>query len=350
MLSRVLDEDPEIEVVGTASNGKLGLAKISQLKPDVVVMDLEMPVMGGLEALPILRREHHRLPVVVFSAQSEEGAGKTLEALALGANAFCAKPTGVSGPAEAMQCMRDSLLPEIRALCGLRGARPTLIPKSPAPTPIARKRTARTRPVEILLIGSSTGGPNALMDVIPLLPADLPVPVVIVQHMPPMFTKMLAKRLDAASQISVAEATHGAPLKKGLAYIAPGDFHMVLDSKVRARVLLNQEAPENSCRPAVDPLFRSAAKHYGASCLAVVLTGMGKDGTAGAKLLVDQGSKVMAQDEETCVVWGMPGHVVRAGLADDILPLKQIGATITRRITRSRTLMPQSSHAIGGGR
>lgn len=333
MLSQVLDADPAIKVVGTAVNGKVGLAKIGQLKPDLVVLDLEMPVMDGLTLLPLLRQGHPRLPVVVFSAISEIGADTTLEALARGANDYCTKPTNTKGPADAMARVRDELLPKVKALSGVRAKAPRLIAAPIAPK---RRGVGAGRPVELLVIGASTGGPNALMDVFSRLPADLPVPVLVVQHMPPTFTKMLAKRLDATSPLRCMEAWHGAPLERGLAYVAPGGFHMVVEAKRNRCICINEDPPENSCRPAVDPLFRSAAKHYGASCLAVIMTGMGKDGTAGGLLLAGQGAKIFLQDEATSVVWGMPGAAHRAGLGDEILPLKKLGDAVAQRIMRSR--------------
>lgn len=344
MLSQVLDADPAIEVVGTAVNGKVGLAKIEQLKPDLVVLDLEMPVMDGLTMLPLLRQKHPRLPVVIFSAISEEGADSTLEALARGANDYCTKPTQTKGPADAVARVRDELVPKVKALCGVRTKAPR-----PIATPVAPKmrRNGSGRPVELLVIGTSTGGPNALMDVFPRLPADLPVPILVVQHMPATFTKMLAKRLDGASALRCLEAWDGAPLERGLAYVAPGGFHMVVEARSRCCVSINEDPPENSCRPAVDPLFRSAAKHYGASCLAVIMTGMGRDGTAGALLLAEQGAKIVLQDEASSVVWGMPGTAHRAGLADEILPLDRLGDAVTQRIVRSRRLPTQRLKAAG---
>jgi two-component system, chemotaxis family, protein-glutamate methylesterase/glutaminase len=188
----------------------------------------------------------------------------------------------------------------------------------------------------LVAIGVSTGGPNALAELIPALPGDLAVPVLVVQHMPPMFTRLLAARLDAQSALTVREATDGLPLTPGTVTIAPGDFHMVVDRDgSRARVVLNQDPPENSCRPAVDPLFRSVAAAYGSRVLGVVLTGMGQDGLRGCENVRDAGGRVLAQDEASSVVWGMPGFVVRAGLADRVLPLADIAAEIMRRVSAS---------------
>jgi two-component system chemotaxis response regulator CheB len=209
----------------------------------------------------------------------------------------------------------------------------------PRPASVAPARitpTASSLTIEILAVGCSTGGPNALADVIPQLPAELPVPVVIVQHMPPLFTKMLAERLDSKSKIKVVEGQAGMVLAPGAAYLAPGDYHMVLQRKGLQTVLsLNQDPPENSCRPAVDVMFRSVASLYGSTVLGVILTGMGQDGLRGCELIHEAGGQILAQDEASSVVWGMPGFVAKAGLADRVLPLSVIAQEMVRRIDRS---------------
>ena len=338
IVTDVLSGDPEIEVVGTAANGRIALQKIPQVNPDLVTMDVEMPEMDGLATVRALRKTHPRLPVIMFSTLTARGASATLEALASGANDYVTKPANVGSVAVAMNRIREELIPKIKALCCKAK------PAAPSPTEKFRAaaRPARTpvvppggkAAIEAVLIGVSTGGPNALAEVIPALP-KLPVPVLIVQHMPPVFTRLLAERLNQTAQMPVKEAAAGDVVQPGTIYIAPGDFHMTIEPGKPPRIALNQEAPENSCRPAVDVLFRSAVAIYGAKTLAVILTGMGTDGHRGCELIREAGGGVIVQDEETSVVWGMPGCVARAGLADRQLPLDQIAPVIAERVASS---------------
>jgi two-component system chemotaxis response regulator CheB len=346
MVSEVLSEDPAILVVGSAANGKIGLSKIPQVNPDLVTLDIEMPEMDGLATLAGIRKTWPRLPVIMFSTLTRRGAAATLDALALGANDYVTKPERVENTAAAAQFLRRELIPRIKALCHRTTLQPaaghSAVAAAMAATAAAAARApAGVRPpskaVEIVTIGVSTGGPNALATVIPSLPADFPVPVVIVQHMPPMFTRLLAERLASQSSIRVAEATEGAVLEPGLALVAPGDHHMLLRRDVRGvSVVLNQDPPENSCRPAVDVLFRSVAQVYGASALAVVLTGMGQDGLHGCSRIREAGGQILVQDEATSVVWGMPGYVANAGLADAVLPIQEVAPAIVRRARERR--------------
>jgi two-component system chemotaxis response regulator CheB len=327
-----LSADPEIEVVGTASNGRIALTKMTQVNPDLVILDVEMPEMDGLQALAAIRKDFRRIPVIMFSALTEQGAAATLDALALGATDYFTKPAGAGGLEESRRVIREELIPAIKALCTPKA--PSAVP-SPAPPPGAPP--SRIGRIEAVVIGVSTGGPNALADIFQTLPADLPVPVMIVQHMPPMFTRLLAERLTATSKLPVREAVSGAALRIGQALIAPGDFHMtVVQDGAQTRVLLHQDPPENSCRPAADPLFRSAAKVFGPGVLAVVLTGMGQDGLRGCEAVRAAGGQVIVQDEATSVVWGMPGFVARAGLADKVLPLAMVGMEVVKRVTGGR--------------
>lgn len=338
LLSQVLSEHPELEVVGTAANGRIALQKLEQTSPDVVVLDLEMPEMNGLECLEALRAERPKLPVVMYSTLTRRGALATLDALALGATDYATKPEAGSTD-EAMAQVRDTLVPKLLALSPRR---PILPVPPPLPTPVAPGR-APSRPVELVVIGCSTGGPNALAEVMPRLPGDLAAPILIVQHMPPMFTRLLAERLSRLSAFDVREAESGAMLSPGRALVAPGDHHMVVRrGDGRLSVALNQGPPENSCRPAVDVLFRSAAERVGAGVLGVVLTGMGRDGQVGAKAISEAGGRILVQDATTSVVWGMPGFVVEAGLADEVLPIGEIGPAIARHVA--------ASHAVGPGR
>jgi two-component system chemotaxis response regulator CheB len=320
LVTKALTGDPAIDVVGTASSGRLALERVRQLTPDVVTLDIEMPDMDGLETLRRLRAEHPRLPVVMFSSLTERGAAATLDALALGANDYVTKPTLVGSHAGAMATVRDQLVPRIKALCAARTpALPQLLVR---PTRPEVERPEPTQPVDVVAIGASTGGPDALMTVLQALPADFRLPILVVQHMPALFTRLFARRLDANCAISVREARDGDPIEPGTALVAPGDFHLAVASEGgRPRAVVHQQGPENWVRPAVDVLFRSVAEVYRARALAVVLTGMGQDGIRGCEQLRDAGAQVVAQDEATSVVWGMPGGVAKAGLAGTVLPI-----------------------------
>lgn len=347
MLTDILSQDPDIEVAGTASNGHIAIAKLTQLQPDVVVMDVEMPVMTGLEALPEMRKTHPKLPIIMFSTLTTRGGTATLDALSLGATDYVAKPANVGSVGESIEKIRAELIPKVKTLGGGRRFAPPAPP--PLRTLVANRPRIGTARVDAVVIGVSTGGPRALQEVIPLLPAGLPVPVLIVQHMPPIFTKLLADRLDQQSPIHVEEASEGRAVEPGLVLIAPGDQHMVM-ARSGPQVLahLNQDPPESSCRPAADPLFRSAAQVWGSNVLAVVLTGMGQDGYLGCGVVREAGGQVVVQDEATSVVWGMPGAVARAGLAEAQLPVEQVAQEITRRVGAGRP--PSLSGAHSGAR
>ncbi|MBL9162732.1 MAG: chemotaxis response regulator protein-glutamate methylesterase [Planctomycetaceae bacterium] len=331
-----LEAQADIEVAGSASTGRMALEKMNQLNPDLVVLDIEMPDMDGLTALTHLRGSHPATPVVMFSSLTELGAAATLEALSRGASDFFAKPGGPGGLEASRQIIRAELIPSIRALCASKPPSPPNREKTPT-TPRPSRPIASNARIDVLAIGASTGGPNALAEIFTLLPPSLPVPIVVVQHMPPMFTHMLAERLSKNSQISTVEAKSGSELEPGKAWVAPGDHHLILVREgQRIRTKINQEPPENACRPAVDPLFRSVASLYGANCLAVVLTGMGQDGLRGCEAIRAAGGQILTQDEATSVVWGMPGFVARAGLADRVLPLPMMAGEIVRRIRGGR--------------
>lgn len=341
ILTNVLSEDPELEIVGVAANGKIALQKIPQVNPDLITLDIEMPILDGLETLKEIRKDYPRLPVIMFSTLTERGAEATLDALTLGASDYVTKPANVGKVSESAERLRMELVPKIKAL----------VPKfetaveRPGPSaPVVRAKSGPLQPrpagpqrVDIVAIGISTGGPNALAELLPALRKDFPVPVVIVQHMPPVFTLNLAKRLDAKSAVTVQEGVEGGKLEPGKVWIAPGSFHMKL-RRVGAGVELtiNEDPPENSCRPAVDVLFRSVAEIYGAHSLAVVMTGMGYDGHLGGEEIRERGGTVLAQDEESSVVWGMPGIVVTSGLSDGVFSLDDLPAAITRRVMRGR--------------
>lgn len=326
LVTDALAADKQIEIVGTAQNGRVALEKVKELTPDVVSMDIEMPEMNGIEAVRALRRTHPRIPVIMFSTLTERGAAATLDALAAGASDYVTKPSNVGSISEGQRSIREQLIPRIKALTGARrlaGAHEAARPPLP---PTAREGRSRTGAFGVLAIGSSTGGPDALAEVLTTLPADLPVPVVVVQHMPPVFTRLLAQRLDASCRVRVREATDGDALAPGNVLIAPGGTHMEVRRQGTSHVVrLTEDPPENFCRPAVDVLFRTVSSVYGESVLGMVLTGMGRDGERGATVIRKAGGEVVVQDEATSVVWGMPGAVASSGQADRILPLDRLG-------------------------
>jgi two-component system chemotaxis response regulator CheB len=342
IVTDVLGADPEIEVAGTAANGKIALAKIPQINPDLITLDVEMPEMDGITTVREIRKLYPRLPIIMFSTLTSRGASAAFDALAAGANDYVTKPANVGSVAAAMTRIREELIPKIKALCGSTPAPPAQKISRPAETsslgtirPIVRTAASR---VEVVVIGVSTGGPNALAEVIPALPGDLPVPILIVQHMPPVFTRVLAERLNQKAHLTVKEAEDGETILPGKVYIAPGDYHMTLErSTLHRKIRLNQDIPENSCRPAVDVLFRSAALAEGPATLGVILTGMGQDGLRGSQAIQEARGRIIAQDEATSVVWGMPGFIARAGLAEQLVPLNGIAAAITRRVMQHRT-------------
>jgi len=342
-LSNAIATDPQLEVVGTAANGAIALQKVALLEPHVVTMDIEMPEMSGLEALKAIRKTHPTLPVIMVSSLTERGAVATLEALSLGATDYVTKPSGLSsaGDSEKDNFVRD-LLPKLKGLGARKGIAARAAAPAPARVPPAARRTAR---IEVVAIGISTGGPNALAELIPALPADFPVPIMIVQHMPPLFTKLLAERLATKASIRVHEGNAGEPLTAGSVIIAPGNQHMVVERSASGfHIGLNQGPLENSCRPAVDVLFRSASEVFGGGVLAVVMTGMGQDGLHGCEAVHERGGQVFVQDEKSSIVWGMPGFVAEAGLADEILPLNQLAPAIVRSVRVGR----DSARAAGG--
>ena len=417
LLTSALTAHPEIEVVGTAANGILGLAKVMQLEPEAVILDIEMPEMDGIATLTKLRKTHPRLPVIMFSTLTQRGADVTFDALAAGASDYVLKPSTQNG--ETLEgVVSSSLVPKLLALARSRpsapgksegtvgalernvfearaaskqmaglsakpaalagpalgsapptGTKPMLRPEAsrfpsrpsvnlqvpaglrPDPGALAKSVKASMphasqpvvggpafqallrKQIQIIVIASSTGGPNALAEVLPRLPKQLPVPIVLVQHMPPIFTRCLAERLNLRSELDVLESAGGELLRAGSIYIAPGNRHLELQrAPDGVRTLLSDGPQENSCRPAADVLFRSAARCYGAGVLAVVLTGMGQDGARGAREIRDAGGRVLVQSGPTCVVWGMPKAVEDSGLAEAVVPLSEMAAAILQRV------------------
>ena len=343
LVTRALEEDAEIEVVGTAANGAIALQRIPQFNPDLLTLDIEMPEMDGLETLRRLRRDYPQLRVIMFSTLTERGAAVTLEALTLGASDYVTKASNEGSLDRSMARLREELVPKIKQFFILPGRSRAAARPEPAQVQVAPSlwrstpfpQSAKARP-KAVVIGVSTGGPTALGAILPQLPAEFPLPILIVQHMPPLFTRFLAERLCSSCRLSVKEASQGDQVVAGKILIAPGDFHMkVASNGGAARVYLDQSPPQNSCRPAVDALFSSIGEAYGGAVIAVILTGMGQDGLRGAQVLKAQGASILAQDEASSVVWGMPGAVVNAGLADRVLPLDQVVPEILRRADRT---------------
>jgi two-component system chemotaxis response regulator CheB len=327
LVTQALEQDPMIEVVGSASNGAIGLRRISEFRPDVITLDIEMPDMNGLEMLRRIRKEAPHLRVIMFSTLTERGAAVTLEALALGADDYITKVSNEGSLDRSLVRLKEEMVPKIKQFFNVAVTTPRPGPVSvrvPPPSTALAARTVGHRP-RVLVIGVSTGGPAALGAILPSLPKDFPLPILLVQHMPPLFTRLLAERLDATCKLKVKEAAEGEAIAAGTILIAPGDYHMkVASSATGMKVCLDQSPRQNSCRPAVDALFASVAEIYGGAVVAVILTGMGHDGLLGVEALRTRGASVLAQDEASSVVWGMPGAVVNAGLADRVLPLDAI--------------------------
>lgn len=342
LITRMLTSDSGIEVVGTARDGRDALKKIDLLGPDLVTLDVEMPEMDGIATLREIKRTSPRTLIVMCSSLTERGATTTLDALLAGADDYVTKQHSGEMGASAYDTLRADLLGKIHQLSKKKAI--GSMPKSAStPRPAApivstlqpvHLRSRSSRKPEILVIGVSTGGPSALAEIMPMFPADFPLPVAIVQHMPPIFTHLLAERLSKLGKLSVVEASQGMPVSRGQVLIAPGGFHMKLVRSPNQSVVvqLNQDPQENSCRPAVDVLFRSVAEAYGGAVLSVVLTGMGQDGLNGVRALKVHDVPVFVQDAATSVVWGMPRAIADAQLADFILPLRDIVPAILRSL------------------
>jgi two-component system chemotaxis response regulator CheB len=344
LLCDALAASAEVEVAGTASSGTIALGKIPQLNPDVITLDIEMPGLDGLQTLTEIRKLYPKLPVIMFSTLTERGAAITLDALSLGASDYATKPSNSASLAHAMEQVRRELVAKIVSLAG----RPSHAVPPRAPVSLPREKPGGQR-IDIVAIGTSTGGPIALAAVLPRLPENFPVPVVVVQHMPPIFTRLFSERLNKLAAVEVHEGETGRKLEPGQVWIAPGGHHMTVAREGTNVVLaMNDDPPENFCRPAVDVLFRSVAQVYGPNVLAVVLTGMGADGLRGSQWIREAGGNVIAQDEATSVVWGMPGAVVGAGQASGVYSLETVAGEIVRRIN-THTRIAQRTQAAAQG-
>ncbi len=370
IVTRWLEVDPDIKVVASYSNGAVAVRQLLDTQPDVLLLDIEMPEMDGMTALPLLLKAQPDLKIIMSSTLTRRNAEISLRALSMGAVDYIAKPESRYAGSDDF---RNELIEKVKVHATIRKSRsssprpspiaapvrpavstaPAVTPRPPiSPRPatpgstpgpvtsgsiwgkqqVVLRPASRARPA-ILAIGSSTGGPQALFKLLGALSPDLNLPVVITQHMPATFTAILAEHIQNATKRTCKEAVSGEPLVSGQIYVAPGDFHMTIMAEGSGKVLrLNQDAPENFCRPAVDPMFRSVAKIYGAQALALILTGMGSDGREGARILVDAGGTLVCQDEASSVVWGMPGAAATAGLASSVVGLDQLPAALSRLI------------------
>jgi two-component system chemotaxis response regulator CheB len=339
-LGNLLALDPEIAIVATAGNGAQALAQIADTRPDLVTLDIDLQGMDGVETLVEIRKRYPRLPVIMLSTLTDHAAMATLDALERGASDYVTQPAGESAELPPERRATE-LIRKIKSLCAARTAAPYFslrLPMASLASPLTTASPPALARVNVVAIGASTGGPNALRSLIEQLPGDFAVPILIVQHMPPLFTRMLAERLDVLGRLKVREAENGVILLPGEAWIAPGDQHITVTRRGTEFVIgLNRGARENSCRPAVDVLFRSVAQAYKSNSLAIVLTGMGTDGTRGSADIRKAGGQVIVQDEASSVVWGMPGSVVAAQASDHIYPLDRIGLEALRRVSVRRS-------------
>jgi len=359
----VLAEIPGVEVVGTASNGKTAISRIISLHPDLLTLDIEMPGMDGIEVLETINRQELDVGVIMLSSLTHEGSELTVKALQLGAFDFIPKPESGS-MSENKAVIKEKLSTIIRSFAGRReikrilsghvtmprhADRPTAMetlrrPLVTAETvaerleKVARKRPGRMLASKVVAIGISTGGPRALGTLIPMLPEDINIPILIVQHMPPLFTQSLAKSLNSKTGLHVKEAENGEPLVPNTVYIAPGGRHMKLSTGANGEkiITITDDPPENSCRPSVDYLFRSVAKHFGEAATGVIMTGMGSDGSRGLEIMKKNNAFVVAQDEPTCTVFGMPRGPIEAGIVDVVAPLDKIAGEIVNSVRMSR--------------
>jgi two-component system, chemotaxis family, protein-glutamate methylesterase/glutaminase len=341
LVTRWLGEASDIEVVSTQRNGQKALDALAAADPEVIILDIEMPEMDGMTALPQILRQKPNIAVIMASTLTRRNAEISLKALSLGARDYIPKPEAQHGMVTADDFRRD-LLDKVRALAPRRRTAPGSAPRAvsagrtapakPSPAipsgPISLRNPSSVRP-RVLLIGSSTGGPPALTAVLEAFgKTPVSVPILITQHMPPTFTGILAEHLARASGLPAAEGQHGEPISPGRIYVAPGGRHMLIEGGTVPSIRLDDSPPVNYCKPAVDPLFESGAKAYGAATLALVLTGMGHDGAEGSRAVAATGGTVVAQDEASSVVWGMPGATARAGVCSAVLPLDRIPGQI----------------------
>lgn len=355
LLRSVISSDPALEVAGGAADGESALGILDSLRPDLILLDVEMPVMDGLSTLRRLRQSGNRMPVIMCSSLTQRGARITIDALAGGASDYVAKPVAQGGVENATEILAQELLPRIHALTSRTLQDPAAPPRHAAQESAGGKpRSALPGCIpEVVVIGVSTGGPAALDVLLPALPSDFPLPILVVQHMPELFTQQLAVRLNQHCLLRVREAVEGDPIRPGTIHIARGNWHLQVLAPSRsgsaATLHLAQTPLENHCRPSVDVLFASAATLFGPGVLAVVLTGMGSDGLAGARLVRAKGGLVLVQDQATSAVWGMPGVVAEAGLAHRVLPLAALAAEVRRLAAPQQSPAASARESSGTG-
>ncbi len=348
LIARMVSDDPDIEVVASVGDGAQAVKRMEQGNIDVIVLDIEMPVMDGLTALPKIIALDPNVKIIMASTLTERNADVSIRALGMGAADYVPKPTSTTKIGGASDFRRE-LVEKIKSLGAAARGKSSLslpgatvktekeAPKSLYPKPVALRRAGIAQPPEILAVGCSTGGPQALHAFFGALKPDIGVPVVVTQHMPPTFTRILAEHIAKDSEWTGAEAQDGDVLQPNRFYMAPGDFHMVIEASPEGPVVrINQDPKENFCRPAVDPMFRSVAKTYTGKALAVILTGMGSDGLKGSQALIDAGGTLIAQDEESSIVWGMPGAVSTAGLCTAVLPINGLVDRVMQFFRRNR--------------
>jgi two-component system chemotaxis response regulator CheB len=354
ILSDILKEIPQVEVVGSANTGKVALSKIDSLNPDMITLDVEMPGMNGLEVLEELNKKNSDIGVLMVSTLTGKGSQITIKALELGAFDFIEKPSSEgSSMKENMERVKENLVPIIQAFLKRRelksrfrtkkeylpqGTRPEYKPQTKS---VSQKPLSLKSKSEIVTIGISTGGPNALAKMIPMLPEDIGVPILIVQHMPPVFTASLAKSLDSKSKLSVVEAVNGQAIEPNKVYIAPGGKQMKIAASndgLRRLIKITDDPPENSCKPSADYLFRSVADYYVGRATGVIMTGMGSDGFKGLMELHKKNATIIAQDEETCTVFGMPKAPIDNGIAHIVCPLEKIADEIVKTVKSTSKL------------
>jgi two-component system chemotaxis response regulator CheB len=345
LIARILEADSDLEVVSSVGNGEMALAALRRAPVDVIVLDIEMPVMDGLTALPKLIAASPGTQIIMASTLTKENAEVSLKAMQMGAADYVAKPSAMR-EIHGAGAFKQELVAKVRTLAAAARragvprpaatpqARPVPRPAS-GPTRIALRETPANFRPDVIAIGSSTGGPQALFELLGHLAGQVRLPIVVTQHMPATFTTILAEHIGRQCRIPAMEGRDGEVLAPGRCYIAPGNFHMTVEGRGGGVIRLNQDPPENFCRPSVDVMLRSVVRAYGRNVLTVILTGMGQDGLKGCQALVEAGGAVLAQDEATSVVWGMPGAVAAAGLCSAVLPIKEIGPAIRKMLVRA---------------
>lgn len=322
----LLKADDGIEVVGQAEDGEDALNKLLTIKPDVIILDIEMPKMDGIEMLKRLRKKDKVTPVIMFSSLTHHGAIATLDALAYGATDYVTKPSGLGDKQNTIENAASILIDKIKLLT--KSNLSTVLPSIKNTSSVPSKNIVNKNSIQLIVIAASTGGPQALSQVFEMLPKDILLPPILIAiHMPAIFTGIFAKRLS--TNIPVSEAQEGDKIESGRAYVAPGNYHMIVGGSIANPIIhLNQEKPRNFCRPSADVLFCSAANIYKSSTLGFVLTGMGHDGLDGCIAIKSHGGRIIIQDEPSSVVWGMPGAVYQEGLADEVVPIGKIADKI----------------------